>query len=256
MTLRIAYLVLVGGATFGLLAQQKHPDLSGIWQYSVDLPGTGVKQVVGGQVKTAAPDRSGRLAAKGEVPGALASKATPSYKTEMQAKVKEMDDNQSRTDGTFYCGKPGVPRIGPPRKIVQTASEFIFLYEDMSGDQYRIVPLNGKHNPDADPSFNGDSIARWVGDTLEVESVNFVDNTWFGERGYIHSDAMNVTERLWKQGENLAYQVVVDDPKVLTEPWVMAPRIIRPSTEPLLESAACVEDDGHRLKNTDHHGQR
>ena len=48
----------------------------------------------------------------------------------------------------------------------------------------------------------------------------------------------------------------MDDPKVLTAPWVMAPRIVRASTEPLIESAPCVEDDGHRLKNTDHHGQR
>jgi hypothetical protein len=67
---------------------------------------------------------------------------------------------------------------------------------------------------------------------------------------------MKVTELFWKQGQDLAYQVTVEDPKALTEPWVMAPRIIRPSTEPLIESAPCVEDDGHRLKNTDHHGQR
>ena len=194
-------------------AQQKHPDFSGIWQYSVDLPPTGVKQVVKGKVVGAAPDLSGRQPAKGEIAGARPSTPAPSYKTEMLAKVKELDDNQSRTDGTFSCGKPGVPRIGPPRKIVQTANELLFFYEDMSGDQYRIIPIDGKHNPDADPSFNGDSIARWEGDTLVVESINFVTNTWFGERGYIHSDAMKVTERFWHQGTNLAYQVTVEDPK-------------------------------------------
>ncbi len=257
MTYRILSSLLAVSALATLaIAQQQHPDFSGIWQYSVALPVGGVKQVVKGKAVGAAPDASGRNPAKGAVTGALASTPAPSYKPEMLAKVKETDANQSRTDGTFYCGKPGVPRIGPPRKIVQSAKELLFFYEDMSGDQYRIIPMNGKHDSDADPSFNGDSIARWEGNTLAVESVNFVTDTWFGENGYIHSDAMKVTERFWKQGENLAYQVTVDDPKVLTAPWVMAARIIRPSDEPLSESATCVEDDAHRLKNNDHHLQR
>jgi hypothetical protein len=257
MKFRILSSVLAIGALAALApAQQKHPDFTGVWQYSVALPGGGVKQVVQGKVVGAAPDASGRNAAKGGVAGALPSTPAPSYKPEMAAKVKETDANQSRTDGTFYCGKPGVPRLGPPRKIVQTATELLFFYEDMSGDQYRVVPVNGKHNPDADPSFNGDSIARWEGETLVVESVNFVTDTWFGEYGYIHSADMKVTERFWKQGENMAYQVIVDDPKVLTAPWVQAARVIKPSDEPLIESAACVEDDAKRLKNSDHHLQR
>ena len=257
MTSRILSTILAVGALTTLLAQQgKHPDFSGIWQYSVATAAGGIKQVVGGKAVLAAPDQSGRQPAKGGVAGALPSDPTPTYKPELLAKVKEADDNQSRMDNTFACGKPGVPRLGPPRKIVQTPSELLFFYEDMSGDQYRIIPMNGKHDSDADPSFNGDSIARWEGNTLAVESVNFVTDTWFGENGYIHSDAMKVTERFWKQGENLAYQVTVDDPKVLTAPWVMAARIIRPSDEPLIESATCVEDDAHRLKNNDHHLQR
>ncbi|MEP6961355.1 MAG: hypothetical protein ABI995_04715 [Acidobacteriota bacterium] len=257
MTYRILSAMLAAGACATLLmAQQKHPDFSGTWQYSVALPGGGVKQVVQGKVVLGAPDASGRNPAKGGVAGALPSTPAPSFKADMLAKVKETEANQSKTDGTFYCGKPGVPRIGPPRKIVQTAGELLFFYEDMSGDQYRIVPFTAKHREDVDPSFNGDSIARWDGETLVVESVNFVPDTWFGENGYVHSDAMKVTERFWKQGENMAYQVTVDDPKALTAPWVMAARVIKPSDEPLIESAACVEDDAHRLTNKDHHLQR
>jgi hypothetical protein len=67
---------------------------------------------------------------------------------------------------------------------------------------------------------------------------------------------MHVTERLWRDGENLIYQATVDDPKVLTASWTMPPRIVKPSTEPLEESPKCVEDDGNRLQNNDHHGQR
>jgi hypothetical protein len=264
LTCTLAAAMLLGASA---AAQQKpsevkringRPDLSGLWTYSIDLPARALKQVVGGQTVIQAPDRSGRLPARVEVTGAVPSwTATPSYKPELQEKVKATYDNQTKTDNTFLCGRPGVPRLGPPRKIVQLPEEMIFLYEEMSGDAYRVIPTNGrKHNPDADPSYNGDAIGRWEGDVLVVESVNFVRNTWFGELGYFHSDAMKVTERLWRQGENLAYQVIVDDPKVLTQPWIMAPRLIKPSTEPLLETPDCVEDDAHRLANSDHHTQR
>jgi hypothetical protein len=48
----------------------------------------------------------------------------------------------------------------------------------------------------------------------------------------------------------------VQDPVVLASPWVMPPRLVRPSTEPLEESPKCVETDGAKLLNDDHHGQR
>lgn len=257
MTYRILSAMLAAGAFAMLTAQPaKHPDFSGIWQYSVATAGGGVKQVVGGKAVVAAPDQSGRQAAKGGVPGALPSENAPAYKPEFTAKVKAADVNQTQADNTFACGKPGVPRLGPPRKIVQTPNELLFFYEDMSGDQYRVVPFAAKHRADVDPSFNGDSIARWEGDTLVVEATNFVTDTWFGEYGYIHSDAMKVTERFWKQGANMAYQVIVEDPMMLAKPWVQGARLIQPSEDLLQETPMCVEDDAHRLTNQDHHLQR
>jgi hypothetical protein len=89
-----------------------------------------------------------------------------------------------------------------------------------------------------------------------VDVTNFVEDTWFGENGYFHSDAMHVTERLWRDGPNLVYQATVEDPKVLTAPWTMAPRVVKPSDDPLEESPRCVESDGSKLLNNDHHGQR
>ena len=151
-----------------------------------------------GQVTVKQVDLSNRRAPKGEVKGALPFTAAPAYKPEFQAKVKDLIDHESRTDPVFYCGKPGVPRIGPPRKIVQLPNEMIFLYEDMSGDTYRVIPTDGRpHRADANPGAYGDSIAHWEGDTLVVDVTNFDDNTWFGEGGYFHTDAMHVTERLW-----------------------------------------------------------
>jgi hypothetical protein len=235
-----------------------HPDLSGIWSYSIDLPGGALqKESANGSVEIERVDLSGRHPAKVAVPGALPSTPAPSYKPEYQAKVKYLFDNEAKLDGVFFCGKPGVPRISSPRKIVQSPNEVIFFYEDISGDPYRIIPTDGRpHNPNADPSYYGDSIGHWEGDALVVDATNFVDDTWFGEGGYFHTTAMHVVERFWKVGDNLAYQVTVEDPNVLTAPWTEPARLIKPSNEPLEESPVCVEDDAKRMHNLDHHGQR
>jgi hypothetical protein len=150
-----------------------------------------------------------------------------------------------------------VPRIGSPRKIVQLPNETIFFYEDISGDPYRIIPTDGRpHRANANPSHYGDSVGKWDGDVFVVDVRNFVDDTWIGEEGYFHSPELHVTERLWKDGENLVWQAVVEDPVVLTTRWVMPARLVKPSTEALEESPKCVETDGPKLLNDDHHGQR
>jgi hypothetical protein len=234
-----------------------HPDLSGVWAFAIDLPPTALKKEVNGKVTINTIDQSSRRGPKIEIAGALPSTPKPSYKPELLAKVKYLSDNESKTDQVFYCGRPGVPRIGSPRKIVQLPNEIIFFYEDISGDPYRIIPTDGRpHRVNPNPSYYGDSVAHWDGDTLVVDATNFVEDTWFGEDGYFHSDAMHVTERLWRNGPNLAWQAVVDDPKVLATPWVMPARLVKPSTDPLEESPRCIESDGSKLLNNDHHGQR
>jgi hypothetical protein len=234
-----------------------HPDLSGIWAYAIDLPPTALKKEVNGSVQINRVDQSSRRPARAAVPGALASTPAPTYKLEFQAKVKDLFDHESKTDPVFYCGKPGIPRIGSPRRIVQLPNEMIFLYEDISGDPYRIIPTDGRpHRKDPNPSAYGDSVGHWEGNTLVVDVTGFSEDTWFGEDGYFHSDAMHVVERLWRDGSNLVYQYTVEDPKVLTGPWTAPPRVVKPSNEPLEESPRCVESDGSKLLNNDHHGQR
>ena len=259
MKQRLLLPALVVTAVASLAAQNNtsHPDLSGTWLFSIDLPPIALKRQTNGATSVKGIDASGRRPAATTVAGALPSTPAPVYKPELRAKVKDLIDHESKTDQVFYCGRPGVPRIGPPRRIIQMPNEVVFLYEDISGDPYRIIPTDGRpHKKDGNPSYYGDSVGKWEGSTLVVDIVNFVEDTWFGEDGYFHSDAMHVTERFWRDGANLVYQVTVADPKVLAAPWTMAPRVVKPSTEPLEESPRCVDDDGKRLMNTDHHGQR
>ncbi len=232
-----------------------HPDLSGIWTFAISIPPGAVGKVVNGQKTVLKADQSARYL-QAELPGALPWTKEPSYKPELRAKVADLAARESKVDAVFYCGRPGVPRIGSPRRIVQLPNEFIFFYEEISGDAFRFIPMNAQHHADFNPSYYGDAVAHWEGDTLVVDTTNFVDETWFGEDGYFHSDAMRVTERLWRVGDDLAYQVTVDDPKVLTGPWTNYAHLIKPSDEPMQESPACKDDDGNRLLNLDHHVQR
>lgn len=243
----------------GLLPAQtaQRPDLSGVWSFVIDLPPVGLKTQSGGNVAVKTIDRGYAAPIGAAVSGALPSAKEPTYKPEFRAKVKDLFDHESKTDPVFYCGRPGIPRIGPPRKIVQLPTETIFFYEDISGDPYRIIPTGNR--PDkrtGNPSTYGTSAGHWDGNAFVVDVTNFVDDSWFGEGGYFHSDAMHVTERLWRVGDNLAYQATVEDPKVLASPWVMPVKVVKPSTEPLEESPFCKETDINRMVNDDHHVQR
>jgi hypothetical protein len=233
-----------------------HPDLSGTWSYAISLPPGSLKKEVDGKVDVVTFDRSASKPTTTAVRGALPFTDAPEYKPELRAKVKDLFDHESKMDPVFYCAKPGVPRVGPPRRIIALASELIFLYEDVSGDPYRIIRLNDQHRSNANPSAYGDAVARWDGQTLVVDVTSFTADTWFGEGGYFHTDALEVTERFWKDGSNLVWQATVNDANVLVRPWTMPPRVVKPSSEPLEESPQCKEQDADKLLNDDHHGQR
>ena len=110
----------------------------------------------------------------GGPPAAPPAPNFPKYKQEFLAKVKDLSERQVDTDTALQCQPPGVPRIGPPAKIVQTAREVLFLYDDVNGSFFRIIPTDGRaHRKDLPSSYLGDAVGKYEGDTLVVETVNF-----------------------------------------------------------------------------------
>jgi hypothetical protein len=170
----------------------------------------------------------------------------PLYKPEYWTKVQDLDYDTNNQDPQMVCQSLGVPRMGPPRKIVQTAKEAIFLY----GDETRIIPTDGRgHDPKAEPSFRGDSVGRWEGDTFVVDVTSFNDRTWLagglagdGARGYFHGYEMHVIERFTRHGANITYDVTVEDPEMLLEPWHKNPMELKLNPNPnarLTETPPC-----------------
>jgi hypothetical protein len=178
----------------------------------------------------------------------------PKYKPEFVAKVKDLEDRQVETDPVLRCRSPGLPRIGPPDKIVQLPHEIVFLYDDVSGAFWRIIPVDGrKHREDADPSYLGDSVGRWEGDTLVIEAVNFNDDTWLTDDGSFHTTNLRVVEKIWREGDKLIWQATAYDPEVLAEPWTLRPRVMTKAKSELLEPVPCVEQDLKHIVDGSHH---
>jgi hypothetical protein len=148
----------------------------------------------------------------------------PIYKPEYWDRVQWLDENGNLEDPEFVCKPLGVPRMGPPDRIVQTQKELVFFYSQLN--TFRIIPMNKPLPPESEwegTSWNGTSSAHWDGDTLVVENVDFTEESWLGFPGYFHSVRMRVTERYTRRGDVLTWQATVDDPQVLIQPWVQNP---------------------------------
>jgi hypothetical protein len=185
-----------------------HPNLNGFWAI-----GRGPDTPVGSGFGERDPNIR-----RGEARNAAAQYADPNqppYKPELLPKVQDLAKNESKVDTAFFCKPGGVPRVGPPHAIVQAPGmPIVFLYQVNSGNTFRLVPTDGRpHDPNADLLYYGDSIGRWEGDTLVVDSIGFNDETWLGIYGWFHSDKLHVVERLSRVGDTLRYQATVEDPE-------------------------------------------
>lgn len=241
-----------------------HPDLSGMWggggggganrEYEVDDKGNATdifpsRRCGPSQVKCSEYTNQSY---DGEFTARMSANR-PLYKPEYWDKVQYLDMNTNKEDPIFQCQPLGIPRVGPPARILQTASDVVFLYAGGGAStqpaEYRIIPTDGRpFDPvrSQDVYFYGLSVAHWDGDTLVVESIAFNDLTWLDKGGLFHSDKMKVTEKFTREGNVLVYDVTVVDPEVLLEPWHMTPRRLRLNTDPkafLPEGLPCKDYD-------------
>ena len=103
--------------------------------------------------------------------------------------------------------------------------------------------LDGRaHLPDTIRLWQGDSVGRWEGDTLVVDTTNFNGKTWLNEGGEVVSYAEHVVERFTPVGpDTVNYEATITDPVVYTRPWTIAFPLKREKFE--LTEAACHEED-------------
>jgi hypothetical protein len=197
-------------------------------------------------------------------PSRFGNMGRPIYKPEFWDKVQQLDMWTNKYDPVMTCQPLGVPREGPPRRIYQTDRDVTFIYTggDAGGGygEYRVIPTDNRPHPksaELDQLYLGDTVGHWDGDTLVLDAVAFPDSTWLGRGGFFHSDSLHVVERFRRQGDALLYDVTVEDPEVLVEPWVLPTRTVTRNPNPdaglIRERGNCeVQEYGHAASQIRH----
>ena len=151
----------------------------------------------------------------------------------MTAWAKEKFDSAKPSDGPkavtiaelndpFYaCYPPGVPRIYMhpfAMEIVQTPKEVIQLFE--YDHLVRHIYIDGRPHPDdPDPTWMGNAIGHWEGDTLVVDTIGFNDKTWIDRVGHPHSEKLHTVERFRRVNQNtVQMDLTLEDPLAYTKP--------------------------------------
>jgi hypothetical protein len=144
----------------------------------------------------------------------------------------------SHDDATALCLPDGFPReaMSPYATQIISAPGYVVIvyeYEHFT----RVIPTDGRPHPkNVDLTWMGDSVGRWDGDTLVVDTIGLKawqmdafhgkDARFKAEahagQGVVrrHSDALHVIERFTRTDpQTIAYQMTIDDPLIFTRPW-------------------------------------
>jgi hypothetical protein len=195
-----------------------HPDLSGVWWPGSDLRVPPLDAAPPAPRPATGPPPAPRPANGGaQAPPARRTSFASLYQPWAMEKAKTLGDKDDPAlrcvpvaFGTVNVSLYGLGFVG---QIVQTPSLVVMLTETYHS--FKIIPTDGrKHRDDVPPSFRGDSVGRWDGDTLVVDTTNF--------------DALHTVERYHRVDRNtLEVEATVEDPKVLTGPWTVPKQTLR-----------------------------
>jgi len=142
------------------------------------------------------------------------------------------------------CWTPGVPAfLLDPGQLyfIQTPKEVWMIGHD--DHRVRRVYLSRDHSAHPTPSWYGESVGHYQGDTLVVDTIGLNDKTLVDNYRTPHTDQMHVVEqfRLSDGGDTLEAMVTVDDPGAFNMPWSAIQRFRAVHEGPLPEKA-CAED--------------
>ena len=143
------------------------------------------------------------------------------------------------------AGVPGFMAYGGPTPLyfVQTPKEVWLIF---SGDhQVRRVYMDVPHSENPKPSWYGESVGHYEGDTLVIDTIGQNTKTVVDPYRTPHSDKLHVVER-WAMtdgGKGLDVTFMVDDPDAFNQPWWGKRRYRRVQEE--LAEDACAENNQH-----------
>jgi len=200
----------------------------------------------------ALPDWGGIWFVAGGASGGTGPPAMPKLKGDYLARYQAWRAEVVANDGVVRrprsnCSPPGMPRI---MRLGQYPYEFLFTpgritINQEAWMQTRTIWTDGRaHKEEPDPTFMGDSIGHWEGDTLVVETVAILDTLEI-DTGMPHSDQFRLTERIHLSPDDpnqLINEMRMEDPEALEEPFEVTVRYRRDRHGSLIEFQ-CAEND-------------
>jgi hypothetical protein len=163
--------------------------------------------------------------------GGFAGKYPPEKKVDVKflpwakAEYDRRNDNITKDDPEGFCLPPGIPRLlatSFPFQIYQLPNRILFVHEG-GAHMWRVVYMDGRKHTPADqlnPTFLGESIGRWEGDTLVVDVTGQNDRAWLDAAGHPKTEQLHVVERYTRVNELIMhYEAAIEDPGAYGETW-------------------------------------
>jgi hypothetical protein len=146
------------------------------------------------------------------------------------------------------CRPAGVPGfmmfIIEPIFFVQSPNKVLMIHS--GNEEVRRIYLDVPHSANPKPSWYGESVGHYEGDTLVIDTIGMNDKTFIDNYRTPHTEKLHVVER-WKMiddGKMLEVDIKVDDPDTFNEPWSTIQRYRRAQPRQLGEEA-CAENNAH-----------
>ena len=208
----IALAGLLGAVTFisgcssrpAVPAAPQHPDISGVWL---------------GAGKESWSTTRAKPGTEPDIP--YTAWALERMKGQVTATGTDSDFENATDPALKYADPLGFPRQyqHPLKfKIVQT-DDYVYQFWEWN-KVWRQIALNRPHSDDPDITWYGESVGKWEGDTLVVDSVGFRDSTWLDGAAHPHSEELRVIERIRRADpETLQLDITFDDPVAYSHPW-------------------------------------
>jgi hypothetical protein len=145
------------------------------------------------------------------------------------------------------CMPAGVPAfmafpVVEPIYFVQTQKQVMMIF---TGDaQVRRIYMDVPHSANPKPSWYGESVGHYEGDTLVVDTIGFNNKTYVDNYRTPHTEKLHVVERWKLTGDKLEVVLTVDDPDTFNAPWTAAYHFRRVQ-RPLFDEEVCAENNEH-----------
>jgi hypothetical protein len=205
-----------------LYGDPAHPNISGMWNPEFAYFGPPAGASADSSAVPPGPPRAGGLPGGGFAGATAGPQLTPPYAKRYAEWKKKFDtDGTQEPDTVTRCLAFGISRFGTmPMEIIQTPGQ-ITMNLGVLHDIRRIYMDGIGHTVGADPSFSGDSVGRWEGDTLIVETIN-VRAGQVDRNGIPYSDKLTAVEKIRRVSPTrLEIEMTLTDPEAFLAPYTV-----------------------------------